>query len=416
MTEQGPRASVVPLAWDDQALGSIALPARELELFASFGSGLTRRAGDPPDIVWAVGDRGPNIKPKILIERYGLDSARAMQSADGAKVMPRLDVGPSIARLRVHPDRVELVDELRLQTASDAPVSGLPPPSSEHAKAEPVFDLQGKALPPDPSGLDTEGIAALADGGFWVADEFGPSLLRIDGEGRVLTRAVPDDIKFPDADYPVQHTLPAIAAKRQLNRGFECVALSPDGNALFIAFQSPLAYPDEATHKRARHVRLWRLDARTLTVTAQYAYPFDAPDTFVRDSECGKMDWSDLNVSELVALTDDELLVLERGSLTTKLYRVTLAQDCQLDPRHLEAETTPTLEQLSAAGEPLPQLGKQLIASSDTLRELVPDLEGMVVLSPTELLLVNDNDFGVEGARTSFAKLVFEEPQFPQPA
>ena len=34
----------------------------------------------------------------------------------------------------------------------------------------------------------------------------------------------------------------------------------------------------------------------------------------------------------------------------------------------------------------------------------------MVVLSPTELLLVNDNDFGVEGAETQFWKVIFEQP------
>jgi hypothetical protein len=34
----------------------------------------------------------------------------------------------------------------------------------------------------------------------------------------------------------------------------------------------------------------------------------------------------------------------------------------------------------------------------------------MAILSPTELLLVNDNDFGVEGAETSFWRITFEEP------
>ena len=38
------------------------------------------------------------------------------------------------------------------------------------------------------------------------------------------------------------------------------------------------------------------------------------------------------------------------------------------------------------------------------------DLEGMAILSPTELLLVNDNDFGVEGAETEFWKVIFADP------
>ena len=43
--------------------------------------------------------------------------------------------------------------------------------------------------------------------------------------------------------------------------------------------------------------------------------------------------------------------------------------------------------------------------STDDAPELDRDVEGMVVLSPHELLLVNDNDFSVEGARTRFWRL-----------
>jgi hypothetical protein len=54
---------------------------------------------------------------------------------------------------------------------------------SVHAKAEPAFDLAGAALPADPGGADSEGLIALSDGGFWVGDEYGPSLLRLNGKG-----------------------------------------------------------------------------------------------------------------------------------------------------------------------------------------------------------------------------------------
>ena len=70
-------------------------------LRASFGSGLTRRPDDPPDIVWGVGDRGPNIKVKTLVEHYGADDFRPYLGRKGAKVMPSPAIGPSIARLRI---------------------------------------------------------------------------------------------------------------------------------------------------------------------------------------------------------------------------------------------------------------------------------------------------------------------------
>jgi hypothetical protein len=381
-----------------------------MKIRASYGSGLSRREGDPAGEVWAVGDRGPNLKIKTMVEEYGAEWLKPLGSKSGAKVMPRLDIGPRIARLRIHADRVELLASFAIADAQGGPVSGLPVPGGEHALSEPALDLQGNALAPDPSGLDSEGIAALPDGGFLVSDEFGPSLVRLDSEGRVLIRIVPKGVTLESAYYPVQSVLPAIAAKRQLNRGFEGLAVSGDGAKLFLAFQSPLAHPDEETHRRARHVRLWKLDAATFEVEAQYLYPFDAPETFLRDIEKGEFGWSDLKISELSWIAQDALLVLERGSETTKIYRVELAERNGLAAEHLEIETRATIEELSGAGEQLPVLSKRLIFSSDNVPELAADLEGMTILSPTELLLVNDNDFGVEGAETSFWKIAFEEP------
>ena len=412
MTTTPPTFSVHRLAWDDAELGNITLGTRDAPILASFGSGLARRSSDPAGIAWAISDRGPNLKPETLVKRFGMQSMRALETLSGAKVMPRPDIGPRIAKLRIHDDKVELVEEIRICLASGTPVSGLPPKSSAHALSEPVFDLAGNPLPLDPNGLDTEGIIALSSGGFWVADEFGPSLVRLDESGQVVGRYVPEGWSCADAECPIHPVLPAIAARRQLNRGFEGIAMSPDEATLFVAFQSPLAHPDEAAHKAARHVRVWCLDAVTLQVTAQYLYPLDEPASFVRDCATGLVDWSDLKVSELVALSHDELLVLERGSETTKIYRVTLTSERALPAAQLAATTRPTVEQLSAAGEPLPELVKTLLLSSDEVPELVADLEGMVVLSSSELLLVNDNDFGVEGTKTRFAKIVFDTPVF----
>lgn len=402
--------SIERLDWDDQALGEIALPKRTLRLRSGFGSGLSRRAGDPPGTVWAVGDRGPNIKVKDAVELYGLDRLEPLRSEDGAKIMPRLDIGPAIAELRVEGGRVELVRSLPISDAEGRPVSGLPVPGGPHTRCEPAFDLDGEPLRPDPSGLDTEGIAMLADGGFWVSDEFGPSLVRLDPEGRVLKRLVPEGTDLEGAGYAVDSCLPAIAARRQLNRGFEAIALSPDGKWLFVAFQSPLAHPDEPAHEKARHVRLWRLDSESGAVAAQYLYPLDPPESFRRDGAKKRLERSDLKVSELCWVGEDKLLVLERGSETTKIYKVAPADALALPPEHLDVDTRPTVEELSAGDIGLPVLAKDLLFSSDDAPEVGPDLEGMAILSPTELLLVSDNDFGVEGAETGFWRIRFDQP------
>ena len=406
-----PAFTLKRLAWTDEILGTIQFPAGLMILRASFGSGLSRRPDDPPDIVWGVGDRGPNIKVKTLVEHYGADHFRPYLGRKGAKVMPSPAIGPSIARLRIGEDRVELLETIRLCDREGVPVSGLPIPGGEQARREPAFDLDGRELAPDPAGFDTEGIAATRDGGFWIGDEFGPSLVRVDAAGTVSARFVPAGLELAAEGFETPAALPAIAARRHLNRGFEALALSGDEEWLFLAFQSPLAHPDVAAHRGARHVRIWRLDAATLEVAAQYLYPLDPPELFLRDLEAGPLDPCDIKVSEIAWIGEDVLLVLERASLSTRIHRVDLDAGRVLPPEHLDLATRPSIEEHSPPGVPAEwELGKRLLFDSDQAREIPADLEGMVVLSPTELLLVNDNDFGVEGAETQFWKVIFSQP------
>jgi hypothetical protein len=88
----------------------------------------------------------------------------------------------------------------------------------------------------------------------------------------------------------------------------------------------------------------------------------------------------DLKICEFAWLGEDRLIVLERIAHSTKLY--------DIDLRRLP-EKTP-------------------LVSSDDYPEIGPDIEGMALLSPTEVLICSDNDFGVEGAATGFWRIVFE--------
>ncbi|MDB5583324.1 MAG: esterase-like of phytase family protein, partial [Bradyrhizobium sp.] len=193
------------------------------------------------------------------------------------------------------------------------------------------------------------------------------------------------------------------------------IAVSGDGASLFVAFQSPLAHPDRQAHEHGSHLRIWRLDAADGALIAEYAYPLDDPDSFRRDAAAGKVRRDDVKVSELVLLGDDTLLVLERISLSTKIYRVTLAPAFAIRRSFSDPASRPTLEQMSredliAAGVPL--LDKTLILSTDDCLEICGDLEGMILLSPRALLLTNDSDFGIEGAATQFWRICFDEDIF----
>lgn len=369
---------------------------------------------DSPEIFWGVGDRGPNIKPDVAADRYGTDHLRPLAAVDGAKIMPLPSTGPALARFRINGDRIILEKVTALTDANGQPISGLPVPYSPHAEFEPVYDLAGNALPTDPSGVDSEGIAAMPDGSFWIAEEYGPSLLRVDRQGRVLVRWVPHGLaaSFEGAAYPVVDALPAIAAARKLNRGFEAVTASANGASLFVAFQSPLAHPDREAHERSRHVRIWKLNAKTGALLAEYVYPLDNPDDFRRDASVGKVSRSDIKVSEIQLMPNGDLLVLERITLSTKIYRCALGSAHAIPIAMSQPETRPTLEQMSrkdmmAAGIAI--LEKTLAFSSDDHSEVPADFEGMIFLPSDQLILSNDSDFGIEGAETQFWRIELSE-------
>ncbi|MFM5949436.1 MAG: esterase-like activity of phytase family protein [Novosphingobium sp.] len=389
------------LEWTDLPLARLPMPKDEMVLHRSLTSGLCQRAGDPAGVFWGVGDRGPNIKPKDAVNRYGLEQLATLTGLEGAKVMPLPECGPALARFRLEGQRVVLEAVLPLTAPDGTPINGLPAPEYAGAETEPVFALDGSPLPCSPNGADSEGIAARRDGKFWIAEEYGPSLLLVRDDGVVEERLVPagSAARYAGSAVPVREGLPAIAAARKLNRGFEALAMSPDGLTLYAAFQSPLAHPDRAAHDQGQVVRIWALDATSGAFRHEYAYPLDPPSGFVRDCEAGPVGVGDVKVSELASLPDGSLLLLERVTLSTHIYRVSLGEPLPAqfsDPAH-----RPTLEQLGR-GDGLPLLEKERVFSSDNHNVVCGDLEGMIVLEDGRLLLANDSDYGTEGALTQF--------------
>src|SRR5262245_36085086 len=313
------------LAWRDVPIGEFETPLGRVPITLGVGSGLSRRSGD--NTLWAIADRGPNFKVALGIERYGLAHLKPLESVERAKIMPRPDFGPTICELKIERDVVHLLRTLPLRDRYGRALSGLPIPSSGN-EMESAFDLQGAPLGFDPSGADTEGIITLSCGSFWLGDEYGPSLIKADCHGTVICRWVPkgSDKAIADARYTVRSCLPAIASKRRLNRGFEALALSPDERWLYAVFQSALAHPDKSAHELGRYARIWRIDATTGAIAAQFLYPFDPPESFARDQGRGQARGADLKVCEAVAIGANALLLLERISHTAKIYRVVLGE------------------------------------------------------------------------------------------
>ena len=95
MTHSGPKFAAQQLAWRDISLGVITLTNGNcMRVTLGLGSGLSQRAGDPKGTIWAITDRGPNLKIKPALERYGLEHLEL--NADRAIRFPCRYLGASM--------------------------------------------------------------------------------------------------------------------------------------------------------------------------------------------------------------------------------------------------------------------------------------------------------------------------------
>lgn len=365
-------ARVERQAWSDVQLDPIDLTGRKLLLTLGLGSALSRRASD--GALFALTDRGPNLFISQAVDELGQTQLAHLRGVAGAKMMPMPRMGPEIVELHVADGAVRVVRRLALVTRSGARLSGVALPGGE---MEAIFDLSGAPIGADRLGADSEAIAAMPDGSFLIAEEYGPSILVVSAHGIVSERwvAAGREAELSHPDLPARGVLPARCVRRRPNRGFEALCVSPDGRWLYLGFQSALIGEPETG------APVWKLDARSGALAAEWVYPFDAPESFRRDAARRAVAQTDLKICEFAWAGEDALVVLERIAHSTKIYRVELSR--------------------------LPE--KTLLFSSDDHPEVGSDMEGMAMLSASEILLVSDNDFGVEGAGTEFWRVTVDQ-------
>ncbi len=184
------------------------------------------------------------------------------------------------------------------------------------------FDPATTSADTNDARLDPEGIRVSHNGNsVYVTDEYGPYLYEFDRRTGERRQAIP----LP-ARLAIAHKSPVGAEEiagnrtgRVANKGMEGLAISPDGKMLFGFVQSPLI-EDGGDGGRANRIVAIEVGSEK---TRQYAY-----DNFLADT--GKA----FNSSELLALNDHELLVLERDgkglgddskAVIKRIYKIDLA-------------------------------------------------------------------------------------------
>ncbi|MCV6639318.1 NAD nucleotidase [Candidatus Albibeggiatoa sp. nov. NOAA] len=376
-----------------------------LNLTIGLGSGAFR--GNEPNTFYTVTDRGPNIPCDDTADIVGI--AEFCRNTDGSidedgKVFPVPTFTPSIYKFQLvkNPDGgvgTQQVERILLKNSSGTPITGLSNPL-EVMTTEGSFSNAGDFVAYDVEGLDTEALIQLSNGTFWLAEEYAPSLIHVAADGTILERVVPAGVEgdLSAADYPVTGKLPAILQKRPLNRGVESIAVSPDEQFLYFIMQSPLSNPDTAAYKASRNVRLFKLGLENGEITnmvAEYAYMIDDVADFPLDNKTSQ---NSVKISEMLALDTDVLVILERVTKQTKLFIVDLSTGQNiLGTEWDDVATTPSFELSDVNALALEK--QDLFDSALHLPNLSSKVEGIALLD-NYIVLINDNDFGIAGAKT----------------
>lgn len=323
----------------------------------------------------ALTDRGPNGK------------------CPGGASFPVPRFTPSIVFLQEEGGSLKVEKSLPLKDVQGRPISGLP--NQKERDDVPHGDAACKTLLPyDPGGIDPEDIALLPDGRFLLVEEYSPSLLVVDRDGKVLVRYVPEGLRLEGAPYPVQEILPRVLLERRKNRGFENLALSKDGKSAWAVLQSPLGSTKDdglSNSLVARAVRFDLSDPLKARVTGMYLVPFSDPASYPKKNKP-----KDMKYSAAQWLRGEEILLLERADGGVKVFLVDFSRATNLlgrpDANSLDLDRAGvdyrSLGIVPAERRPVLDLNTQVLGITDKM-------EGLALLSSRELVLINDNDFGI---------------------
>jgi|LakMenEpi03Aug12_release.lakeMendotaPanAssembly.Ray.scaffolds.fasta_scaffold05534_7 hypothetical protein len=250
---------------------------------------------------WALSDRGPGggvLNYQTRLQRF------------------TLDVDPSSGAI----SNFVIQDTIKFQDGLGQPFNGLNPLLLNGNKS-----VLGNSF--DPEGF----VIHPSTGHFLVSDEYGPSLIEFDRDGKLIRRFETPAYLVPrtssGTDYVATRDENPIGG-RQDNRGFEGLAITPDGSKAYAVFQDPL-FNDVGTRdgRNSRNVRIVEFDYATGQSTGQYVYQLELQSA-VRariEADGGTATATDprqgrnIGLSAIVALGSDgdghqRFLVLERDN------------------------------------------------------------------------------------------------------
>jgi hypothetical protein len=234
--------------------------------------------------------------------------------------------------------------------------------------------------------IDPESLQRGTDGDLWVGDEFGPWVLHFSAAGVLLDPPVPAPFGLMSPNNPHLNGQPATQPN---SRGYESMAISPNGKYLYPALEGATVAEAPSTH---RYVFEFSVAARAFT-GRWWNYQTEAPGNMLADM------WS---------LDDKRMVLIERDGgrgLDAKFRTVYL-----LDRRNVDSNgnlvKTPVVD-LTAIADPrlvsLPAIHEGDVGIGSTFKVVCESIEAIYPISSSRLLLGCDNNLPNTGRNPNFA-------------
>ena len=250
--------------------------------------------------------------------------------------------------------------------------------------------------------LDIESVVRAGDGTFWIGEEFGPFLVHVSSDGRVLEAP----IEYVGGKSPQNPGLGTERPRVPASRGFEAMAASPNGRYLYPIVEG--AFLDDADRRR-RYV--YEFDTRARAYTGRtWQYQVDEASNVVGDA---------------FTVRRDKLILIERdnydgpAAVTKRLYQIDL--DSADADGFVEKTLVVDLLRIANPAGIGTTTSPGAYGVADPFSFPMVSVETVVGLRDGRILVANDNNYPGDDARVpgtpdDTEMIVLDLPRAPAPA
>jgi hypothetical protein len=342
---------------------------------------------------WVCSDRGVNV-----------DCA----SANPAACHPTYDklfsfpnYAPKIHRIRIQGDSIQIIRTITMKRPGGTTARGVLNPVgfgstlAELATTDTVNDCANfltKIADKDIWGIDPESLVVDKDGNFYISEENGPTIWKLNQNGEVVKRYT------PYANLPGAQTqdvaIDTIFKTRKNNRGFESLAITPNGK-LYAMIQSPLLNPSTAIGENSIVHRILEIDPAT---NAQRMMVYT--NQGILGTGANQIRLKDWKTGDMAAVNDSTLLVIEAGIRGTndnkRVYKININSATTVTSALYGGQSVEALDSAGLVAAGITPVKKTLLIDlvANGWPAALDKVEGIAILNDSTVALVNDNDFG----------------------